>query len=1486
MKKAFVFILSSFLLIHFCLTFAAIPGGEFTSRKPAGKPLSPLKLEFNVQGEPALGQVFTLSMHVAALVDAPNTSLRLELPAGVALVERFDDWQGDLKAGESFSRSVQARVNLPGEWMVVAQTVSQQPGGNTFGERQVWYLDVSEQKTIVSELPAALRSGEISPRTQGELRTDLPALEAPLWPVYPSGDSRLERLNQVQTPSANTITVYGYFYYKDKASVNHPIAFAKIEIYDEDAGDDTLLGTNYTNSSGYFQHTVNNDQADLADVYVKVYTQDDKTVHITDYSTTPVVYYFQTPTTNNVANGNFNIGAHTASDETTRMVWYIYDTIANLAYYYLHNQVGWDNVYNLQVRWSPTHITDPSGTHYHHGGSVDLLAGDRWDEDVILHEYGHFVMDKTYPVFPPSPNCSPHYWGQTSSDGCAWVEGWADFLQGAIQGHDDYVDTENQVIHYHLEPPVPIVDGDTDEGAVAASLWDIFDSVDESHDTFSDGLNDSGYGLWKLVYDNDPNSVYDFKDDWYTSTNGDYCAFYRILTHHEIYAFDPCSPPAPTASDGTSASEVSLTWEYHVGMTYYEVYRAATSSGSKTLLDYTAGSFYSDTTTEPGRVYYYFYRACNDMLCGDYSAYDTGWRSLAAPTGVAASDGSYTDKIRITWNSVSGATAYIVYAATAPGDTPLQLGSATTTSYDYTAPTPERPYYLWVKACNPYGCGDLSAYDSGYREMPTPVNVSASDGAYANKVAIAWSSVPGATSYKVYRGTSPGNQAYLADSSNAFYDDLTATPGQTFFYYIQASNSYGAGAQSNYNTGWRKMPQPVGLVASQGGYDVKVQLTWNNVTEAAYYELYRSAEPGGSASLLASPAFPAHDDISGEVLVHYYYTVRACNTYTCSALSNEVEGWRSLAAPPGVSASDGSYTDKVRLTFGSVSGAFQYKIYRKTGMTNPSLLDTIGSTTYDDTSATPEVIYFYFVIACNNQGCGLSSATDSGWRELVTPTGLSASDNTYAGFIRLSWNATSGANYYKVYRGTAPGSLSLLGDSSGAPFDDATAMPGTTYHYAIEACNASGCSARTSPDSGSCTIGTVQSISASDGTYSDKVRISWNSVVGATYYEVYKMIGASPSYLGQTTGLYFDYTGSYPNQLNDYFVKACNAGPCTASASDSGWRILSAPLSLTASDGAYFSAVQITWQNEDISFQWIEMYRATAPGGPWEALSSGGVVIAEQLDPTATPDTTYYYRARACNDYGCSNFSNSDSGWRENKTISVVASDGTSSGFVRIDWSSVKDAEYYNIFYTQSPGEEGSWGTTGPIYNLFFEYTSSRPGEIWYFAIQACGRDPVTWNYLCAERGPHDSGWRAVPTPANVQASDGSVSGGVQITWQSITNQYSIDYAIFRAEAPGAPKELLGWRNCSSGCNASWLDSAPPPGEVFYYWVQACRIINEQDICGEYSSANSGYTPYPVYLPLLQKGSAAVAKPDLVFLSPLLAGLALLALLMRTGGRA
>ncbi|MBI2441474.1 MAG: fibronectin type III domain-containing protein, partial [Lentisphaerae bacterium] len=96
----------------------------------------------------------------------------------------------------------------------------------------------------------------------------------------------------------------------------------------------------------------------------------------------------------------------------------------------------------------------------------------------------------------------------------------------------------------------------------------------------------------------------------------------------------------------------------------------------------------------------------------------------SAPTGVSAGDGTYTNKVLVTWNASSGATSYEVWRYTGnDSGAALKISSPdpTGTSYDDTSALAGATYYYWVKAVNAEGASGFSASDSGFLGVVGPL---------------------------------------------------------------------------------------------------------------------------------------------------------------------------------------------------------------------------------------------------------------------------------------------------------------------------------------------------------------------------------------------------------------------------------------------------------------------------------------------------------------------------------------------------------------------------------------------------------------------------------------------------------------------------------------------------------------------------------------------------------------------------------------------
>jgi subtilisin family serine protease len=172
--------------------------------------------------------------------------------------------------------------------------------------------------------------------------------------------------------------------------------------------------------------------------------------------------------------------------------------------------------------------------------------------------------------------------------------------------------------------------------------------------------------------------------------------------------------------------------------------------------------------------------------------------------------------------------------------------------------------------------------------------------------------------------------------------------------------------------------------------------------------------------------------------------------------------------PLNISASDGEYVDKVRISWLSSENTTYYQVFRsyRNDSTSATQVGSIDhpSLLYDDTSADPGVKYYYWVKACNGFNCSDFSASDSGWRGTGTstplaPTGVTASDGEFENKVRITWYEVGGANYYQMFRNEInnPNSDSIIADSiTNWLYDDLTAERGKEYYYWVKACKTQG----------------------------------------------------------------------------------------------------------------------------------------------------------------------------------------------------------------------------------------------------------------------------------------------------------------------------------------------------------------------------------------------------------------------------------------------
>jgi len=103
--------------------------------------------------------------------------------------------------------------------------------------------------------------------------------------------------------------------------------------------------------------------------------------------------------------------------------------------------------------------------------------------------------------------------------------------------------------------------------------------------------------------------------------------------------------------------------------------------------------------------------------------------------------------------------------------------------------------------------------------------------------------------------------------------------------------------------------------------------------------------------------------------------------------------------------------------------------------------------------------YYYTVAAANSGGTSGPSNEEFATPIPSAPTGLTASPGDTQ--VVLTWNASSGATSYNVYRGTSPGGESATAITSGltiSGYTDSGLTDGTTYYYTVKAVDGGGSS--------------------------------------------------------------------------------------------------------------------------------------------------------------------------------------------------------------------------------------------------------------------------------------------------------------------------------------------------------------------------------------------------------------------------------------------
>lgn len=311
---------------------------------------------------------------------------------------------------------------------------------------------------------------------------------------------------------------------------------------------------------------------------------------------------------------------------------------------------------------------------------------------------------------------------------------------------------------------------------------------------------------------------------------------------------------------------------------------------------------------------------------------------------------------------------------------------------------------------------------------------------------------------------------------------------------------------------------PTNIAASEGLYPGKIVVTWSAapstpaVSNPVAYMVYRNTSRDPDSAVLLADSLAtnslAYEDTTPAADTYYFYWVRAKYNYEVPQTTLFRDSGAGYAgeqppappAPAASAASQGTCGDRIRVTWNAPAGATGFIVYRNTA-SNSALAAMLAPETaapqFDDYSAAPGVLYYYWVKAKNAAGTSDFCRASSGYRAIHPPTDVGASKGTVGGKTRISWRGADGATAYEIWRGTSTfvTAAARIGATAATSYDDEAVAMGMTNYYWVLAKNTSYASQFSRPDHGF-----RKRTHASRGFDGDGVADPWLFLNGVMYF--------------------------------------------------------------------------------------------------------------------------------------------------------------------------------------------------------------------------------------------------------------------------------------------------------------------------------------------------------------------------------------------------
>lgn len=469
----------SFALVPLALYLLASPGvvsspqdrdpgadkrmlAAYQKRTKSCAPKAPIETEFGFVKAPNPGQTARLVFRVMSMEPGPKAEVRFDLPPQVALRGGNVLETGTLQAKKAYAFDIDVAVVGTGHFEIHATAMAGVPEAR-FGRRETLYVDNDGTRVIVSTKKPSRDTRDGVPTQMGsgpnEVMTD--DLMDPTWAPPP-----LLKVDPIDDDNGGTwihgpraeaplglaaafgnVTVTGTWRYRHGDSTLHAGYGTQVFFWDDDtfSGDD-LMAQAIVADDGSFSATFDNNDPEggTTDIYVE-FRSYNGAVTIHDNSGTGGWFHTATGViANNIPDGTFSVGGWYAdwgtngvADDNERA--YEVTDYMSRAWAHVNYALG----YGPHYTWIQWYDGSSDGTYYQPSEDrIHLSEMDFNSPDVMMHEFGHNVMDSAYAeVYIPGSGGS-HWFTNHYNTALAMSEGWATWYSCSAQG-DNWIYNDN-----------------------------------------------------------------------------------------------------------------------------------------------------------------------------------------------------------------------------------------------------------------------------------------------------------------------------------------------------------------------------------------------------------------------------------------------------------------------------------------------------------------------------------------------------------------------------------------------------------------------------------------------------------------------------------------------------------------------------------------------------------------------------------------------------------------------------------------------------------------------------------------------------------------------------------------------------------------------------------------------------------------------------------------------------------------------------------